>query len=101
MKIKGKRIQIFGSKVSYDVFIELKKDGILHFFDRGSGFDISYDAILKLEGGKEFFLDELKNKKLIGYGGQEMTYDFLNNLDSYSQTSNWTSKFNSLNFFKR
>ena len=59
------------------------------------------DAILKLEGGKEFFLDELKNKKLIGYGGQEMTYDFLNSLDRYSQTSNWKSKFNGLNFFKR
>ena len=101
VKLKGRKIQIFGSKVSYDVFIELKKDGILRFFDRGSGFDISDDAILKLENGKEFFLDELKNKKLIGFGGQDMTYDFLNNLDSYSQTSNWTSKFSGLKFFKR
>jgi hypothetical protein len=101
IKIKGKKIQIFGSKVSYDVFIELKKDGILRFFDRGSGFDISDDAILKLESGKEFFLDELKNKKLIGFGGEEMTYDFLNNLDNYSKRSNWSSKLSALKFFKK
>ena len=101
VKLKGRKIQVFGSKVSYDVFIELKENGILRFFDRGSGFDISDDAILKLENGKEFFLDELKNKKLIGYGGQEMTYEFLNNLDSYSETDGWTAKLSGLKFFKK
>ena len=101
MKVSGKKIQVFGSKVSYDVFIELKRDGILRFFDQGSGFDISDDAILKLENGKEFFLDELKNKKLIGFGGQNMTYDFLNSLENYSSGSNWSSKLSGLKFFKR
>ena len=101
VKLKGRKIQVFGSKVSYDVFIELKENGILRFFDRGSGFDISDDAILKLENGKEFFLDELKNKKLIGYGGQEMTYEFLNNLDSYSEADSWTAKLSGLKFFKK
>ena len=101
VKLKGRKIQIFGSKVSYDVFLELKENGVLRFFDRGSGFDISDDAILKLENGKEFFLDELKNKKLIGYGGQEMTYEFLNNLDSYSETGGWTAKLSGLKFFKK
>ena len=101
VKLKGRKIQVFGSKVSYDVFIELKKNGILRFFDRGSGFDISDDAILKLENGKEFFLDELKNKKLIGFGGQDMTYDFLDNLESYSSGTSWSSKLSSLKFFKR
>ena len=79
----------------------MKENGVLRFFDRGSGFDISDDAILKLENGKEFFLDELKNKKLIGYGGQEMTYEFLNNLDSYSETGGWTAKLSGLKFFKK
>ena len=101
VKLKGRKIQIFGSKVSYDVFIELKKGGVLRFFDRGSGFDISDDAILKLENGKEFFLDELKNKKLIGFGGQDMTYDLLDNLESSPSTSNWSSKLSVLKFFKR
>ena len=101
IKLKGRKIQVFGSKVSYDVFIELKKGGILRFFDRGSGFDISDDAILKLENGKEFFLDELKNKKLIGFGGQDMTYDLLENLASHPQTSGWSSKLSGLKFFKK
>ena len=58
VKVKGNKIQIFGSKVSYDVYIELRKGGSIRFFDRGSAFDISDDAILKLENGKEFLLDE-------------------------------------------
>ena len=101
VKLKGRKIQVFGTKVSYDVFIELKKGGVLRFFDRGSGFDISDDAILKLESGKEFFLDELKNKKLIGFGGQDMTYDLLENLASHPQTSGWSSKLSGLKFFKK
>ena len=101
IKIKGKKIQIFGSKVSYDVFFELKNGGSIRFFDRGSGFDISDDAILKLENGKEFFLDELKNKKLIGFGGQDMSYNFLNNLDHHISSANWSSKLSGLKFFKR
>ena len=100
VKIKGKKIQVFGSKVSYDVFIELKQGGSIRFFDRGSGFDISDDAILKLENGKEFFLDELKNKKLIGFGGQDMTYDFLNNLDNNTNNTSWSSKLSNLKFFR-
>ena len=32
---------------------------------------------MKLENGKKFFIDELKNKKLIGFGGEDITYDYL------------------------
>ena len=84
VKIKGRKIQIFGHKVSYDVFIELKKGGMIRFYDKGSGFDISSDAILKLENGKMFFLDELKTKKLIGFGGEDITYDYLDGVGSTS-----------------
>ena len=101
VKVKGKKIQIFGSKVSYDVYLELREGGSIRFFDRGSAFDISDDAILKLENGKEFFLDELKNKKLIGFGGQDLTYDFLNSLDSHVSDNSWSSKLSGFKFFKR
>ena len=50
--VKGKKIFVFGPKVSYDVFFELKKGGLIRFYDKGSGFDISDDAILKLENCK-------------------------------------------------
>ena len=65
-------------------------------------FDISDDTILKLEDGKEFFLDELKTKKLIGYGGQDITYDFLSNLDTNNSiNSNWSTKLSSFRLFKK
>ena len=96
--IKGKKIFVFGPKVSYDVFFELKEGGVIRFYDKGSGFDISDDAILKLENGKEFFLDDLKTRKLIGFGGQDMTYEFLDNLQESTGliSSNWTSKLSEL-----
>jgi len=77
--LKGRNISILGSKVTYDVVIELLKGGMIKFHDQGSGFDISDDAILRLENGKEFRLHELKKSEMIGYGGAEITYD---NLDS-------------------
>ena len=96
--VKGKKISVFGPKVSYDVFFELKEGGMIRFYDKGSGFDISDDAILKLENGKEFFLDDLKTRKLIGFGGRDMTYEFLDGLEESSGVipSNWTSKLSGL-----
>ena len=101
VNISGRKIQIFGHKVSYDVFIELKKGGIIRFYDRGSGFDISDDAILKLENGKEFFLDELKTKKLIGFGGEDITYDYLDGVGTNSINSRkpLSSKFSGFRIF--
>ena len=96
--VKGKKISVFGPKVSYDVFFELKEGGMIRFYDKGSGFDISDDAILKLENGKEFFLDDLKTRKLIGFGGRDMTYEFLDSLEESSGVipSNWASKLSGL-----
>ena len=96
--VRGKKISVFGPKVSYDVFFELKEGGMIRFYDKGSGFDISDDAILKLENGKEFFLDDLKTRKLIGFGGRDMTYEFLDSLEESSGVipSNWASKLSGL-----
>ena len=102
LKIKGRKIQIFGSKVSYDVYIELKQGGVIRFYDSGSAFDISDDAILKLENGKDFFLDELKKKKLIGFGGKDMTYDFLDSIGKdHNDGNSWSEKFSTFNMFKK
>ena len=101
VKLKGKKIQIFGHKVSYDVFIELKIGGVIRFFSSGSGFDISDDAILKLENGKEFFLDELKTKKLIGFGGEDITYDYLDGVgtNSIKNKESFSSKLSGFRIF--
>ena len=89
--IVARKILVFGTKVNYDVYFELKKGGMIRFYDKGSGFDISDDAIIKLENGKEFFLDDLKTLKVIGYGGKDITYDELDNLQHKKKDSNTLS----------
>ena len=94
--LKGRNISILGSKITYDVIIELQKGGKIKFHDQGSGFDISDDAILRLENGKEFRLHDLKKSELIGYGGSEITYDYLDNIGAKKtngQKKSWKSKF--------
>jgi hypothetical protein len=84
VKVSGREISVLGSKVTYDVEIELKKGGMIKFHDRGSGFDISDNAILRLDNGKTFRLDQFKTSDMIGYGGKEITYEYLDNIGKKS-----------------
>jgi len=95
VKVKGRNISILGSKVTYDVEITLMKGGKIKFHDQGSGFDISDDAILCLDNGKDFRLHDLKKSKLIGYGGTEITYEYLDNIGvkkPKGETKSWRTK---------
>ena len=57
---------------------------------------------MKLENGKDFFLDELKKKKLIGFGGKDMTYDFLDSIGKeHNDGNSWSEKFSTFNMFKK
>lgn len=96
VKVKGHDISILGNKITYDIEIKLMKGGKIKFHDQGSGFDISDDAILQLENGKEFRLQELKKSQMIGYGGMEISYDYLDNIGTKKQNGpkkSWKSKF--------
>jgi len=64
VKISGKEILIYGHKVTYDVEIELKKDGFIRFFEDFSIQGLSDDTIIKLENGKKFRLHEFKTKRI-------------------------------------
>ncbi len=96
VKIKGRDISILGNKVTHDVEIKLMKGGKIKFHDKGSGFDISDDAILQLENGKEFRLQDLKKSEMIGYGGADITYDYLDTVGAKKRNGpekSWRSKF--------
>ena len=108
IKIKGREILLYGSKITYDVIIELKKDGIIRFFENFSVQGISNDAKIRLENGKEIRLFDIKTKKIkdladefvpnkdnynkddtmIGKGFT-ITYQMLENLDKKSSKSKW------------
>lgn len=96
IKVIGRDISILGNKVTYDVVIKLMQGGKIKFHDKGSGFDISDDAILQLENGKEFRLHDLKKSELIGYGGVEISYESLDAIGAKKENASkksWKSKF--------
>lgn len=106
--ITGREILLYGSKVTYDVIINLKKDGIIRFFENFSVQGISNDAKIRLENGKEIRLFAIKTKKIrnlpdefipnkINFDkddtlmgkGFTITYQMLENLEKKSGKSKW------------
>jgi len=115
VRIRGREILLYGSKITYDTIIELKKGGLIRFFENFSIQGLSNDASIKLENGKEIPLVDIKTKKIkdladefvpnkeefdknttmVG-NGFTITYEMLDNLSkkpSKPRKSRWTSKF--------
>jgi curved DNA-binding protein CbpA len=116
VRIKGREVLIYGNKMTYDVQIELKKDGIIRFFEKNSVLGFSDDSIISLDNGRTFRLHDLKVKKIkdipdefvpnksefekddtmIGKGFT-ITYSMLDNFEKKAEkkaSSGWGSKFN-------
>ncbi|MDH3677161.1 MAG: J domain-containing protein [Nitrosopumilus sp.] len=108
VKISGREILLYGSKVTYDVIIELKKNGIIRFFESFSVQGISNDVKIRLENGKEIRLFDIKTKKIKDLAdefvpnktdynkgdtmvgkGFTITYQMLENLDKKPAKSRW------------
>ena len=108
VKISARNILLYGNKVTYDVIIELKKGGILRFFENFSVQGISNDAKIRLENGKEIRLFHIKTKKIKDLAdefvpnkndynkddtmmgnGFTITYQMLENLNKKSSKSRW------------
>jgi curved DNA-binding protein CbpA len=108
VKIRGREILLYGSKVTYNVIIELKKDGIIKFFESFSVQGISNDVKIRLENGKEIRLFDIKTKKIKDLAdefvpnksiyhkddtmvgkGFTITYQMLENLNKKSGKSRW------------
>jgi len=98
VKVTGKNILVYGSKVTYDVEFFLKKGGKIRFYDQGSGFDISDDATILLENGKKFKIRDIKHAQMISNGGQDVSYEYLDSIGSkkYTKTNGLNTKLGSL-----
>jgi len=90
IKVTGKNILVYGTKVTYDVEFFLKKDGKIRFYDQGSGFDISDDSVVNLENGKNINIRELKKDKLISLGGKDITYDYIDDRENIKKSSKFS-----------
>ena len=87
VKVTGKNILVYGSKVTYDVEFFLKKDGKIRFYDQGSGFDISDDSVVNLENSKKIKIRDLKRDKLISLGGKDITYDYIDDRENIKKSA--------------
>lgn len=106
--ITGREILLYGSKVTYDVIINLKKGGIIRFFEDFSVQGFSNDAKIRLEDGTEIRLFDIKTKKIkdlakeflphqINFNkddtmigkGFTITYQMLENLEKKPSRSRW------------
>ena len=87
IKVTGKNILVYGTKVTYDVEFFLKKGGKIRFYDQGSGFDISDDATINLENGKMIKIRDLKHDKLISLGGKDITYDYIDDRENIKKSA--------------
>ena len=114
VQINAREILLYGSKITYDIIIKLKKGGVIRFFENFSIQSLSNDAIIQLENGKEIRLFDIKTKKIkdladefvpnkneydkdatmVG-NGFTITYEMLDNLSKPTKNQNvgWTSKF--------
>jgi len=87
VKVTGKNILVYGTKVTYDVEFFLRKGGKIRFYDQGSGFDISDDATVNLENGKSIKIRDLKHDKLISLGGKDITYDYIDDRQNIKKST--------------
>ena len=85
--LRGREILLYGSKVTYDVIIELKKDGIIRFFENFSIQGISNDAKIRLEDGKEIRLFDIKTKKI-----KDLSDDLIQNKNNYNKDDTMVGK---------
>lgn len=87
VKVKAREILIYGHKLTYDVRIELKQDGIIRFFENFSVQGLSDDAIISLENGKSIRLRELKVKKI-----KDIPPEFIKDANSFSKDDTMVGK---------
>lgn len=120
VQINAREILLYGNKITYNVIIKLKKNGIMRFFENFSIQSLSNDAIIQLDNGKEIRLFDIKTKKIkdladefvpnkneydkdatmVG-NGFTITYEMLDNL-SKKPTKNQNTKLDSkFRFFRR
>ncbi|HSB84043.1 MAG TPA: J domain-containing protein [Nitrosarchaeum sp.] len=120
VQINAREILLYGNKITYNVIIKLKKNGMIRFFENFSIQSLSNDAIIQLENGKKIRLFDIKTKKIkdladefvpnkneyeknatmVG-NGFTITYEMLDNL-SKKPTKNQNTKHDSkFGFFRR
>ena len=87
VNIFAREILIYGNKITYDVKIHLKKDGIIRFFENYSIQSLSDDCVIILDNGKSFRLHDLKTKKI-----QDLPNEFIPEKENFDKNDTLVGK---------
>ncbi len=87
VKLRGREILIYGSKVTYDVEIELAKNGTLRFFEGFSVQGLSDDCFIKLDNGKSIRMYDIKTKRI-----RDLPREFVPNSGSFGRDDTMVGK---------
>lgn len=68
--VSAREVLVYGSKMTYDVRIELKRGGVLRFFERNSVLGLSDDAVVSLDNGKALCVHDLKTRRISDLPGR-------------------------------
>lgn len=68
--VSAREVLVYGSKMTYDVKIEIKRGGVLRFFERHSVLGLSDDAVVSLDNGKALCMHDLKTRRISDLPGQ-------------------------------
>lgn len=64
VRVSAREVLVYGGKMTYDVKIELRRGGVLRFFERNSVLGLSDDAIVSLDNGKALCVHDLKTRRI-------------------------------------
>lgn len=64
VRVAAREVLVYGSKITYDCSILLKKGGLVRFFERTSVIGLSDDSTILLENGKVVHLRSIKSRKI-------------------------------------
>ena len=70
VRVSAREVLVYGSKMTYDVKIELRRGGVLRFFERNSVLGLSDDAVVSLDNGKALRVHDLKTRRISDLPGR-------------------------------
>ena len=64
VRVSAREVLVYGSKITYDCNIRLRRNGLIRFFEHHSIIGLSDDATISLENGKRLYLRDIKSRKI-------------------------------------
>lgn len=82
VRVVARHILIYGSRMTYDCTLRLRRGGTLRFFEDHSVLGLSGDVVIKLEGGKSILLRHIKSRRI-----RDLPADLVEDPDQYDKNA--------------